>query len=185
MRAANDDAEQRLHALMVAALAGDAAAYRRFLTELAGFVRAFLRRRLTHAPDDVEDLVQEILLAVHTQRHTYDPAQPITAWLHAIARYKLIDALRRRARVELRTDALDDAHELIAASDAHEAEARRDLDKLLARLPDKQRLPIVYTKLRGMSVAEAARATGLSEAAVKIGVHRGLRRLAALTRRAT
>ncbi len=89
-------AEDRLRDLLVRGLAGDAAAYHVFLKELSAHLRAFLRRRLSGLPDEVEDLVQEALLAVHNQRHTYDAGQPLTAWLHAIARYKLVDLLRRR-----------------------------------------------------------------------------------------
>jgi RNA polymerase sigma-70 factor (ECF subfamily) len=181
--AAADAIERRLRELLIAALAGDAAAYRRFLTDLSGFLRAFLRRRMTRLPDDVEDLVQETLLAVHNQRHTYDPAQPVTKWLHAIARYKLIDLLRRRSRVELLTDSLDEVDELLLAADDAPANVQRDVEKLLELLPDKQRLPIVYVKLQGLSVLEAAQRTGLSESAVKVGVHRGLKALAALVRR--
>ena len=69
-----------------------------------------------------------------------------------------------------------------AASDTEAADARRDLAKLLERLPDRQRLPIIHMKLQGLSVVEAARATGMSEAAVKVGVHRGLKALAAMIR---
>jgi len=92
------DEEERLRGLLARGLDGDEAAYRGFLDGLVVRLRAFLRRRLTRAPDEVEDLLQEILLAVHNQRHSYDPAQPLTAWLHAIARYKLVDCLRRRGR---------------------------------------------------------------------------------------
>jgi RNA polymerase sigma-70 factor (ECF subfamily) len=178
-----DARESQLHALMVAAQGGDAAAYRRFLSELAKLVRGFLRRRLTRLPDEVEDLVQETLIAVHNQRHTYDPAQPVTAWLHAIARYKLVDLLRRRARSEALNDPIDNVDEFVLAQDAREGGVQRDLEKLLALLPDKQRLPIILTKLEGLSVAEAAQRTGLSESAVKVGVHRGMKALAARLRR--
>jgi RNA polymerase sigma-70 factor (ECF subfamily) len=182
LRDNQDEPERRLHALLVRAQQGDADAYHRFLAELAVFVRGFLRRRMTRLPDDVEDLVQEILLAVHNQRHTYDPDQPVTAWLHAIARYKLIDLLRRRARTDVLTDSLDDVDEVLLAADEVPAGTRRDLLKLLDGLPDKQRLPIVHVKLEGLSVAETARITGLSESAVKVGIHRGLKALAALIR---
>jgi RNA polymerase sigma-70 factor, ECF subfamily len=174
--------EAHLHALMVAAQAGDAAAYRAFLRDLTALVRSFLRRRLARLPDDIEDLVQETLLAVHNQRHTYDPAQPVTAWLHAIARYKLVDLLRRRARTEALHDPIDDVDELLLAADPKEGGVHRDLEKLLALLPDKQRLPIIHMKLEGLSVIETARRTGLSESAVKVGVHRGLKALAARLR---
>jgi RNA polymerase sigma-70 factor (ECF subfamily) len=184
-RTASDAADAReahLHALMVAAQAGEAAAYRDFLRDTAALVRGFLRRRLSRLPDDIEDLVQETLLAVHNQRHTYDPTQPVTAWLHAIARYKLVDLLRRRARTEALHDPIDDVDEGLLSADAHEGGVRRDLEKLLALLPDKQRLPIVYMKLEGLSVIETAQRTGLSESAVKVGVHRGLKALAAKLR---
>lgn len=177
--------EERLKDLLVRGLAGEQPAYRAFLAELSGHLRAFVRKRLVRMPDDVEDIVQESLLAVHNQRHTYDPTQPVTAWLHAIARYKLVDLLRRRARTEALHDPIDDVDEGLLSADAHEGGVRRDLEKLLALLPDKQRLPIVYMKLEGLSVIETAQRTGLSESAVKVGVHRGLKALAALIRSET
>ena len=167
---------------MVRGLAGDSAAYQACLRELSAHLRAFLRKRLARLPDDVEDLVQETLLAVHNQRHTYELDQPLTAWVHAIARYKLVDLLRRRAGREAMNDPLDDELAVFASSDTEAADARRDLAKLLERLPDRQRLPIQYMKLEGLSVVEAARATGMSESAVKVGVHRGMKALAAMIR---
>ncbi|MBK7592113.1 MAG: sigma-70 family RNA polymerase sigma factor [Betaproteobacteria bacterium] len=174
--------EERLRALLVRALAGDAGAYHVFLRDLGAHLRAFLRKRLARLPDEVEDLVQETLLAVHNQRHTYDESQPLTAWLHAIARYKLVDLLRRRARRDLLNDPLDDGNELLVASDTEAADARRDVAKLLDTLPDRQRRPIVHVKLEGLSVAETAKLTGMSESAVKVGIHRGLKALAARIR---
>ena len=172
--------EGRLKGLLLRALAGDAAAYHAFLKDLSAHLRAYLRKRLVRLPDEVEDLLQESLLAVHNQRHTYDAAQPLTAWVYAIARYKLVDLLRRRASHELLTDPLDDAAELFSSADAEAAQARRDLAQLLERLPERQRLPIMHMKLEGLSVTETARATGMSESAVKVGVHRGLKALAAM-----
>ncbi len=175
--------ENRLRDLMIAAQRGDDAAYAEFLRELAALLRGFFRRRLTQLPDEVEDLVQETLLAVHNKRHTYEPDQPVTAWLHAIARYKLIDLLRARAGREALHEPLDDEHSALGSEvDSNALEARRDLATLLADLPDKQRLPIQYVKLEGLSVAQTAQRTGLSESAVKVGVHRGLKVLAARIR---
>ena len=172
--------EERLRDLLVRGLAGDGAAYHAFLRELSAHLRAFVRKRLVRMPDYVEDIVQESLLAVHNQRHTYDADQPLTAWVHAIARYKLVDFLRR-GRHAL-ADPLDDESELLGAVDNDAAEARRDIARLLESLPDRQRLPIVHVKLEGRSVLETARLTGLSQSAVKIGVHRGLKALAAKLR---
>ena len=131
---------------------------------------------------DSSDLVQETLFAIHNQRHTYDAGQPLTAWVHAIARYKLVDLLRRRASRDALTEPLDDELAIFAASDTEASDARRDIGRLLDRLPERQRLPIVHTKLEGLSVTEAARLTGMSESAVKVGVHRGLKALAARIR---
>ena len=174
--------EQRLRELLLCGLAGDEASYRAFLTELSAHLRAFLRKRLARLPDEVEDLVQESLIAVHNQRHTYDAGQPLSAWVQAIARYKLVDYLRRRAAQDLLTDPLDEEGDFFSNNDMEAAEARRDLNKLLDELPDQHRLPIIHTKLDGLSVQEAAKLTGMSESAIKVGVHRGLKALAAKIR---
>jgi len=171
--------ESRLRDLLLRGLNGDAAAYHQFLKALSAHLRAYFRKRLFERIDEAEDLVQETLLAVHNQRQTYRIDQPLTAWVHAIARYKLVDLLRARASRDAMTDPLDDADEVFAASDSDAADAKKDLGKLLAGLPDRQRLPIVHVKLEGLSVVEAAQLTGMSESAIKIGVHRGLKALAA------
>lgn len=177
--------EARLRALLVKGLEGDASAYHAFLKEASAHLRGFLRARLTGLPDEVEDLVQETLLALHNQRQTYDPDRPLTAWVHAIARYKMIDMLRRRSAHDALNDPLDDEAAIFARSDTEAADARRDIERLLEGLPDSQRLPIVYTKIEGLSVVEAAERAGMSVSAVKVGVHRGLRALAAMMRRET
>jgi RNA polymerase sigma-70 factor, ECF subfamily len=178
-------AEERLKKLFLAGLDGDSAAYRAFLDDLSGHLRAFLRKRLYRLPDDIEDVVQETLLAVHNSRHTYRADEPLTAWVHAVARYKLMDFFRARSRNEALNEPIDDYLEIFESSDGLAAEAKRDVGKLLETLPDKQRLPIVHVKLQGLSVAETAELTGLSESAIKVGVHRGLKALAAKFRGAS
>ena len=172
--------ETRLRGLLLEGLDGSGAAYHAFLKEMTAHLRAYFRRRLTGLPEEVEDLLQETLLALHNQRHTYDAAQPLTAWVHAIAKYKLIDMLRRRSHREQLHEPLDEQHLLFTSADLDAADARRDLAVYLERLPAQQRLPIVHMQLHGLSVAEAASLTGMSESAVKVGVHRGLKALAAL-----
>ncbi len=177
--------EIQLKGLLLLGLEGDAGAYRQFLQDLAVHLRGFLRRRLAGLPEEVEDLLQECLLALHKQRHTYEASLPLTAWVHAIAKYKIIDMLRRRSHREALHDPLDDSQDLFAKSDVDAADARHDVVFYLQHLPAHQRLPIVHMKLQGMSVAEAAAATGMSESAIKVGVHRGLKALAALLGKAT
>lgn len=180
--AAQNDLESGLKPLWLRAQSGDEAAYRQALTMIAARLRGFLRRRMQGLPDEVEDLVQETLLALHLQRGTYDPTLPVSAWVLAIARHKLVDLWRRRGRRDSLHDAIDDVDEaaLVAAPD--EGETQRDLDRLLAALPEPQRLAIVLTKVEGLSVAEASQRTGASESAIKVQVHRGLKRLAQLVK---
>jgi RNA polymerase sigma-70 factor (ECF subfamily) len=121
-------------------------------------------------------------MAIHVKRQTYDPEQPFTPWLHAIARYKLIDYLRR-TRASAANVSLEDAEEIIAHDDQDASESSLDLNHLLERLPPKVRAAIRYVKLEGLSVAETAARTRMSEAAVKVTVHRGMKALSALIAR--
>ena len=179
----HDDFESGLKPLWTRAQAGDDAAYREALARIARRLRAFLGRRMLSVQDEVEDLVQETLLALHLQRGTYDPTLPVSAWVHAIARHKLVDLWRRRGRREALHEPLDDldesAHPL---ADDNAQPARRDLAVLLDALPPAQQQAIVLTRIEGLSMLEASSRTGVSVAALKVQVHRGLKRLAALVK---
>jgi len=185
MNREHDGIEARLRPLWLAAQAGDESAYERALGLMAQRLRGYFRRRLADATHDVEDLVQETLLAVHLQRGTFDAMMPVTAWLHAIARHKLVDLWRRSGRTGALVESFDELDEREHPAAADSAEPARDLAVLLARLSPAQRRSIVDTKIEGLSVAEAARAAGMSESAVKVNVHRGLQKLARLIRGAS
>jgi RNA polymerase sigma-70 factor (ECF subfamily) len=183
----NDDSahrafEEALGPLWQRAQAGDEAAYRQALERIAARLRAYLRRRMQSLPDELEDLVQETLLALHLQRGTHDPEVPVSAWVLAIARHKLVDLWRRRGRQDALHDPIDDVGEDQLVANEAEAGAQRDLGKLLRALPEAQRTAILLTKVEGLSVAEASQRTGASESAIKVQVHRGLKKLAALVR---
>jgi RNA polymerase sigma-70 factor (ECF subfamily) len=167
-------AEEELKALMVRALAGDGAAYAVLLRKLQGYLRAYYVRRLGRAAD-AEDLLQETLIAMHARRSTYDPSRPFTAWVHAIARYKLIDHYRRTGRRP--EEPLGDPDQLFSSQDASAAEAQLDVERLLGKLPARTRKLIRDVKIEGLSTAEAAARHGMSESAVKVSVHRGLKNL--------
>lgn len=167
--------EAHLKALFLKGLAGDAGAHRAFLTEAAGLLRAYFRNRLRGQAEDAEDLVQETLVALHTRRDSYDANYPLTAWMYAIARYRLIDFLRRSKR---RTHADIDGLEIGEVDPQYEAsDAKRDVSALLEKLPEKQRRAIQLVKLEEKSIREAADATGLTESDIKISIHRGLKTL--------
>ena len=158
---------------MLAALKGDAGAYRMLLAGLTRHLRSYYARRLDNGA--AEDAVQETLIAIHSRRATYDPALPFTAWVYGIARYKLIDEYRRHKRRA--TVPLDEAGDLFGHDEAEDAIARRDVSKLLAKLPPAKRQLVQDIKLDGVSVADAAKRSGLSESAVKVTVHRAIKSL--------
>ena len=166
-------AEPQYREWMVAALGGDAAAYRRLLGALTGHLRAYYLRRVGAAT--AEDLVQETLIAIHSRRATYDPGQPLTAWVYGIARYKLIDEFRRERRRA--SVPLEDAEELFAADESEALAAKRDVEKLLRKLPEAKQKLVRAVRLEGASIAEVAAQTGMSETAVKVGVHRAVKSL--------
>ncbi len=136
---------------MRAALAGDAASYRAFLAELTTMLRRYFLRRLGgDRLADAEDLIQDTLMAIHARRATYDPERPVTVWVHAIARYKLIDHFRsRRVRASVPLD--DEAEFLAGPDDAEPAMARRDVGRMLDTLPAQQVALVRAVKIDGKS----------------------------------
>lgn len=181
--------ETQLRPVFLAALAGDAAAYRLFLDTISARLRGYLRQMLARAgrseASEAEDVLQETLLALHLSRHTYDPASPVTAWAHAIARYKLVDHLRRSGRHAGNLPIDDEAYQL-AAPDSAASDAKLDLSRAMQALPERTRTLIDRVKIQGASVAEAASAAGMTETAAKVAIHRGLQAMAKfLSRRGT
>ncbi len=168
--------EDELRAMMINGLAGDARAHAGLLRALGPMLERFYRRRCPAGDAEVEDLVQETLIAVHSRRGTYDVERPFTAWLFAIARYKMIDHFRRRRS----TCDVDDLDSILHAEGFEDAvSARMDVDTLLNSLPKKQAEAIRGTRIEGASVAEHAAAAGIGESDVKVSVHRGLKALTA------
>jgi len=167
-----DDAE--LARLLRGAIGGDEKAYEAFLSRVAGLVRGFAQRRSGHAVDP-EDVVQETLLAIHTKRHTWRTDGPVLPWVFAIARYKLIDAFRRRSqRVEV--DIADFAETL--AEPQQETVSEREVQRALGRLPPVQRNVVTMISVEGRSIGETAEALGMNDTAVRVALHRGLAAIA-------
>ena len=165
--------DDSLRRAMGRALDGDKAAYRHVLDRSREWLLAYYRRRVP--PAMIDDLVQETLISVHSKRQSFDPSRPYLPWLAAIARYRWVDALRRMRD----TDELH-PEEVASEDDDSPIVARLSLSRLLAHLPARQANVIVLTRIEGRSVAEAARICGQSENLVKVNVHRGLKKLAAL-----
>jgi RNA polymerase sigma-70 factor (ECF subfamily) len=173
---------------MRAALAGDGAAYSRLLTSLTPYLRNLCRKacaRAGLASSEAEDAVQETLLAIHLKRHTWDSTQKLTPWLAAIARNKIFDAARRRGR-RAETD-IADFEDILSSppeTDHFEAEQeKQDALRLLQQLSGKQREAIEAVSIRGESLRTAAEKLGVTEGALRVSVHRGLKALAELYRK--
>jgi RNA polymerase sigma-70 factor (ECF subfamily) len=160
---------------MLLSLGGDAAAYRTLLSELSRRLHSYYRKRLGAECPDAEDLLQETLIAMHERRISFDRSKPVTVWVYSIARYKLIDYLRRqRVRAPV---PLDDCDELFAPDEVEHTAASHDVQKLLSSLPGATAEAIRLTRLEGLSIEEAAERTGKSATATKVSIHRGLARL--------
>lgn len=160
---------------MKAAEAGDKAAYRRLLEALAQFLRAVVRRRAAAfgiGQSDVEDVVQEALLAIHLKRGTWDPGQPVGPWVAAIARNKLIDALRRKGR---RIDVpIEDFEDVLPAPADDDGLSPREAERLLSVLKGRQHDVVKAISLDGADIRATAEKYGMSEGAVRVALHRGL-----------
>lgn len=167
--------ENELARLMRAAIAGDERAYGEFLRRAACLVRGFARRKVVQGGIGLEDIVQETLLAIHMKRHTWRDDAPVTPWLYAVARHKLIDAFRRQGRrVEIEMGEIAEA-----IADPEPDTAREwEINRALERLTPGQRAVVAAVSVDGRSISETARKLGMSETAVRVALHRGLAAIA-------
>ncbi len=163
------------------ASAGDVAAYERILTELARILRGFVRRRMDVADDRIEDIVQEVLLAVHHKRHTKRTDTPFLAWAMGIARHKLLDAQRRSYKNRARRRALDQhMNELMVAPDQLAHQAKQDLKVVMEGLRPCEQDALMSVYVHGLSIKEEATRTGRTPAATKVALHRSMSKLKAV-----
>lgn len=175
--------EAELRAPLTSGLAGSAVDYRRFLERLGPHLRAHYKGKFTAAdgrPRKPRTLVQKTLMVVHTRRHACDRAQPVTPGVYAIARNKLIDH-RRRTRAKLANVLVEDAGELVGVTITRQLRARSTSSGCSRGWPAKVRQALRFMKVEGLSAAEAAERSGMSESAIKVSVHCGLKAMATFT----
>lgn len=164
---------------MLAGRTGDEAAYHKLLSALSSRLRPFVRRNVLSSglsQHDIEDVVQETLIAVHLKRHTWNAEAPFLPWLNAIVKYKVIDAIRRRGG--RRFVPIDVLSETLASHDSEPAFTQQDIMKMAASLPEKQRAVLVAMFIEGETAAETATRLEMTEGAVRVTLHRALGRLA-------
>lgn len=174
----NDNHPDPLGLLMQRAQEGDSAAYKTLLNTISPLLKTYLRTRL-FSREHADDITQEILLAIHAVRHTYNPEQPFKNWMYGVARHKMIDYMRKAGRrnanetndVEFETFMAD------GAKNPEEALSAKQLRQSLEKLPEKQRQILLLTKVEGFSMAEAGQKLGMTETAAKVAAHRAYKKL--------
>lgn len=165
-----------LESLLRAANAGDGRAFARFLMAVTPAIRRIVTARGQGLPPDQhEDIVQDVLLALHLKRGTWDPAQPVRPWLYAVARHKVVDAFRRRGR---RLDLpIEDFAEILPAEDGPDPLAAHEAAGMLARIDARSARIVREIELEERSTGEVGARLGLTEGAVRVALHRALKRL--------
>ncbi len=167
---------------MIAGRQGDRAAYAGLLKDVAVVLRKLVRYRFLQqglGADDAEDLVQEVLIAVHIKGHTWDPERPFTPWLYSILRYKFIDRMRQiRREASYRSDTPIDL--LADEIEAPAADIDRSLSRIgrhLTALSPGQQDVVRAMAIEGASVRETAQRLKTSEGVIRVMFHRALRKL--------
>jgi RNA polymerase sigma-70 factor (ECF subfamily) len=171
--------EEEWRRWMLAARRGDEASYKQLLADVARHVRPWARKNMrnsAHPEADLEDIVQETLLALHLKRHTWNADERFSPWLNAIVKHKVIDSMRRRAGRQWLP--IDDFVDVLAVEEVHSGLERQDILKMAESLPKKQRAIVVAMFVDGHSTAEAASRFDMSEGAVRVTLHRALGKLA-------
>lgn len=171
--------EQHWQALMIATQKGDGQAYAKLLKEILPLLTAFIKKRVFDA-SQVDDVVQNVLLGIHTARSSYDPSQPFTPWLYAITRYKVLDYIRHTSRYTDNISLDSEQIETFFSVDANtqeRSELQKDLAKAMNMLPKKQQQIVTLMKIQGFSAAEVALKLDMSLSAVKVAAHRAYKTL--------
>lgn len=179
-----DTRESKWSEAMRAERRGDCAAYEAFLRDFAAYLRRIVEtrlRRMQFNAAEAEDIVQDVLIAVHTRRDQWDPKRPLLPWLNAITRYKVIDSSRRlrrdaSVRIELTDEEWSRMFTFDAASLEHNA---ADVERLISELPRSEQAAVRAIGLEGASTREAAERLGSSEGAIRVAFHRSLKKLMA------
>lgn len=153
-------------------LAGDQRAYAALLVETTRLLRPFLAKRLS-LPNEVDDLMQDILLSIHKARHTYDGNRPYRPWVYAIAKYRLQDHLRAHYSDQLRHAVDFDELENILYDPVTESEmSYESISAEVQKLPGKQATILRLLHQEGYTAREVAAKIGMTESAVKVAAHR-------------
>lgn len=169
--------------LLLAANAGDGQAYARFLHAVTPVIRGIVRARgRSFPPDQHEDIVQDVLLGLHLKRHTWRPDHPVRPWVYAIARYKVIDAFRRRGTsIHLPIEDFTDVLEALADADPLTArDDKREVERLIGHLDPRSAEIVRAVELHEESQAAVGERLQMTPANLRVTLHRAMKKLAAI-----
>jgi RNA polymerase sigma-70 factor (ECF subfamily) len=161
---------------------GNSDMYESLLREIAPIIRQMVSGRIRNR-EDAEEVVQEVLIAIHNSGHTYNTERPFLPWMRAIANHKLNDHFRRVYRDNAHLSMLKrevDAESIAKKSSPDvtaSAHASELLDDLMRSLPERQHEIVRLMKLDGLSVRETAERLNMSVPAVKVAAHRAYKLL--------
>jgi len=166
--------------LAMQARAGDAEAFdalvRRYEDRLLGFAY-----RMLHDMSDAQDVLQQTFLRAYRGLASYRPGGQFASWLYRIA----LNECRRRIGARRRQPTAPEEAAAYAHSDrSSDPEAQtiqndrnRAIREAVMKLPDHYREAILLFYFEELSVAEMARAMGVSVTAAKVRLHRARAKL--------
>src|SRR5262245_289676 len=160
---------------------GDRRAFEALYLRHRSQVLRYLIRLIGNDPV-AEEIANDVFLEVWRNAHRFEAKSQVSTWLLAIARYKALSALRRRAEAQIDEDAVG---AIVDPADDPETTTDREsrsaiLKKCLTQLSAAQREVIDLVYFQDKSVEEVAKFIGVAANTVKTRMFYARNRMASL-----
>ncbi len=125
-----------------------------------------------------EDLTQNVFEKMIKYKSSFDGKKSFKAWLFTIVRNANIDHHRKR-----KYDSLDDSYlevktgECDAQEQLETKEGNEQLMAAINMLPEEEKELLILSKFERMKYAEISSMIGITESAIKVKVHRSIKKL--------
>lgn len=166
--------DEMLRKLMKDAQDGNSASYQELLQQITIILKKYLATRIISEPDR-EDIMQDILIAIHNSRHTYLVSKPFYPWMYAIAKNVLVKFYKKFQRVseisiDIEMEEIPNP-EKIKIDEKYSDQVKAMLS-IIQTLPSRQKQILIMLKFDKISIREIANKLNLSEGNVKVVAHR-------------